>query len=250
MGILHAFDDSRPAVIEPSHILETIEEFPEIVLSAFEQKTIDAAVERYHAGVIGKLQCGFSITIYRLVYDGLPVALYQSVVGGPASAALMEEVIAKGGKRFLFFGVCGTLDKSLVEKGIVIPTAAYRDEGTSYHYLPPEKFIEIPTAGKLMAILDELHIPYSSGKTWTTDAIYRETRQKMLSRRQDGCVVVEMECASLMAVGSFRNIETYQFLYNGDNLDADQWDARTLGRLPHSDREKYLQLALEVAKRL
>ncbi len=61
---------------------------------------------------------------------------------------------------------------------------------------------------------------------------------------------IEMECASVMAASQFRGINTYQFLYAEDSLDSEVWDARTMGNVPHSDLEKYLRVALEVAVRL
>jgi uridine phosphorylase len=90
-------------------------------------------------------------------------------------------------------------------------------------------------------------LPYVNGKTWTTDAIFRETKGNMEKRRSEGCITVEMECASIMAVAQFRNVEAYQFLYAADCLDGVEWDARTFGNLPQDDREKFLRIAVEVA---
>ena len=88
------------------------------------------------------------------------------------------------------------------------------------------------------------------GKTWTTDAIYRETRANAAARRREGCIAVEMECASVMAAGQFRAATVYQFLYAEDSLDGDAWDARTWHGVSSSQYEKYLQIALEAAIRL
>jgi uridine phosphorylase len=128
--------------------------------------------------------------------------------------------------------------------------AAYRDEGTSYHYLPVSDYVEIATADKLAEILSQLNIPYVKGRTWTTDAFYRETRKNMTARKKDGCIAVEMECASIMAVSQFRKKEVYQYLYAEDNLDGEAWDARTMGKAPKSAIEKYLRIALEIAARI
>ena len=85
---------------------------------------------------------------------------------------------------------------------------------------------------------------------WTTDGFYRETRNNMEQRKADGCIAVDMECASVMAVARFRGVPVYQFLYAEDSLDGGSWDPRTLGKLPRSDHEKYLRIALEAASRL
>ena len=60
--------------------------------------------------------------------------------------ARAKEIIAKGGKNILYFGSCGSLDKSVTSGNVIVPTHAYRDEGTSYHYAPASDFIEIKTA--------------------------------------------------------------------------------------------------------
>jgi len=73
---------------------------------------------------------------------------------------LLEEVIAKGGKKFVFFGSCGTLDKELPAGHLIVPVAAYRDEGTSYHYAPVSDYIEIETAERVSEILSELNLPH------------------------------------------------------------------------------------------
>jgi len=155
-----------------------------------------------------------------------------------------------GAKKVLFFGSCGSLDKEITAGHLLIPTDAYRDEGTSYHYAPPSDFIEVQTAYRLAEIFDMINMPYVRTKTWTTDAIYRETHDNMAKRKSEGCSVVEMECASLMAAAQFRGIEAYQFLYAADCLDGEQWDSRILGRMPDDVRERIFKVAIETAIRL
>lgn len=120
----------------------------------------------------------------------------------------------------LYFGACGSLDQSITGGHLLIPTAAYRDEGTSHHYAPPGDYLDIPSASRLAAVLDEIKVPYLRTRTWTTDAFYRETRRNMEARRAEGCAAVEMECASVMAVAQFRKAEVHQFLYAADCLDG------------------------------
>jgi purine-nucleoside phosphorylase len=69
-------------------------------------------------------------------------------------------------------------------------------------------------------------LPYLVGKTWTTEAPYRETRDKVDLRRREGCLTVEMEASALMAVAQFRNVVLGQVLYGGDDLSGDEWDHR------------------------
>jgi purine-nucleoside phosphorylase len=108
-------------------------------------------------------------------------------------------------------------------------------------------YVEVPTYFKLATILENLNVPYVVGKVWTTDGFYRETRANFEKRKMDGCICVDMECASLAAISAFRNIEFYEFMYSADNLDSTTWDKRILGNLTMNEREKYMYLALEIA---
>src|SRR5204863_3248704 len=101
-------------------------------------------------------------------------------------------------------------------------------EGTSFHYLPPSRVVDADPEGVAAAIglLEERGVPFLTGKVWTTDAIYRETRQKVDRRRDEGCLVVEMEAAAFFAVARFRGIRFAQLLYGGDDLSGSEWNAR------------------------
>jgi len=191
-------------------------------------------------------------TIHETTYQNKPIAFFRASIGAPPTVSLLEEAIVKGVRKVLLFGSCGTLDGKLTNSSIVVPTHAYRDEGTSYHYAPADAgdFIKVQTSGRTAEILREMGIPVVLGKTWTTDAPFRETRRNMELRREAGCITVEMECAGVMAMAQFRGIEAYQYLYTADNLDAEEWERRTLGALPTSTREKFARMALEVAVRL
>lgn len=159
-------------------------------------------------------------------------------------------VLARGCRKLLYYGNCGVLCREIAAGHLIVPSAAYRDEGTSYHYLPAGDYVEIPTCRRMAEIMEELHLPCVTGRVWTTDAFYRETRRNMEARRAEGCIAVDMECASVMAAGQFRGAEIYQFLYADDCLDGEAWDPRTLGARPDSMHAEYLRLALEIAVRL
>jgi len=250
MGIINAFDNTSEEILKPSYLSPKVRGFPETVVVTFKQKIIDIATALYGKNIISEMHAGIAIPIYSLDYNDKNMAIYLTWLGGPASVGLLEEIIAKGAKKIVFFGSCGTLDKSLAAGHLIVPTSAYRDEGTSYHYAPASDYIEVKTAARLAEILTEMDIPFICGKTWTTDAFYRETRNKMEQRKKDGCITVEMECASIMAASQYRGIELYQYLYAEDNLDSDLWDSRTMGKVPQSANEQYLRIALEIASRV
>ena len=250
MTIIDTFDDKSEAIISPSQIFRPVEGFPKVAVVAFGERFITSLHEHYEPEIIDKMHLCITVPIYQINHAGKDIAVYGSTVGGPAAVVLMEDMIAKGCESFLFFGSCGVLNREIAAKSLIVPTAAYRDEGTSYHYAPPGDYIEVPTAHKLADILTELKLPHVCGKTWTTDAVYRETRANMEKRKNEGCITVEMECASIMAVAKFRGVQAYQFLYAADSLDEVEWDPRTLAGLQLEDRGKLLRIALEIAVRI
>ena len=252
MGITDTFDNTTEEILKPSYMAKMIDGFPETVIAVFEKKMLDALLDNHEAELVGKVRASIELQIYKTKYKGKEIAFYLSLLGGPAAVGILEEIIVMGGKKILFFGSSGSLDNNITDGQIIIPTHAYRDEGTSYHYVSAREgdFIEVKTADRLAEIFSEIGIPAIKGGTWTTDAIYRETVKNKELRKQAGCITVEMECASVMAVAQFRKTEVFQFLYTADNLDCKEWESRLLIKMPKDFRERYIQIALEAAVRL
>lgn len=242
--------DGGEALLRPEHLARPVEGFPKTVLVTFQRKVVEALQKRFPVEVVSTVSAGVEIPIYRFSCQGRTLGLYLTTIGGPATVGILEEVWVKGAEKVLLFGTCGGLDEDLTAGHLIVPTAAYRDEGTSFHYLPASDYVEVPTADRLAAIFDELGLPYVRSRTWTTDAIYRETPRKAAERRAEGCAAVEMECACVMAAGQFRGKAVYQFLYTADSLAGSEWDRGLLGQTPESEYERYLSVALETAVRL
>ena len=250
MSIIDTFDGNSAEILTARNMIQQSTDIPETVISVFSEDFISLLAEIKTATVVGYLYAGDGIPIYSFQYKGKSIGFFRSCIGGAAAAGLFEEITAMGAKRVLYFGSCGSLDKDITAGHLLVPTAAYRDEGTSYHYAPPSDYIDVRSSDRLAEIFDELSVPYIKTRTWTTDAIYRETQANMAKRRSEGCSVVEMECASIMAAAQFRGTEAYQFLYAADCLDGEQWDSRILGRMPDDMRERILMIAIETASRL
>lgn len=253
MSLFDTFDPDSEEIVrfELQRSYRPMEDFPETIVMTFQDKTFQALENVCPTEVITTLREGRDVPVHKLRWNGRDIGIFQTLVGGAGTAGLLEEALVMGAKKVLLYGSCGVLDLALAAGHFILPTQAYRDEGTSYHYMPPGDYVDVPTAGRLAEIFTELHYPHVSGRIWTTDAIYRETRNKMEARRKEGCIAVDMECASLMAAGRFRNIPVYQFIYAEDSLDGEAWDARTM-LSDHQDSayETYLQIVLETAIRL
>lgn len=239
---------SEPALFSPCDTTKRIEDFPEICISTFSEGIIDKFSSLDHVKKIAELHsANGAVPIWQITYQNTAIAFYRSPVGAPACVACFEEVVAMGAKRFVLFGSCGVLDDDKVQDRIIIPTAAVRDEGTSYHYIAPSA--EIEADARAVEIVERVFkscgCSYVKGKTWTSDAIYRETVSAIQERRQEGCLVVEMECASMLAAAKYRRIPFIQFLYGADSLASDTWDIRDLEGYGLDRAEKYMVLAFE-----
>ncbi len=251
--LLTEFDPAK-AIIEPELVHQPMPDFPETVVSIFSHHLFHSIVSLLEGKKIAETKDVDGIwPVYEVTYKGRRFAMYKGRLGAPACVGSFEDVIPMGAKRIILLGNCGVLDGSIADCGIIIPTRAIRDEGTSYHYAPAADFIDvnrqyIPTFCQL---LTELGYPYVKGTTWTTDGFYRETRAKVDARKKMGAICVEMECAAMQAMCDFRGVEFFQFLYAGDNLGGSNWDPRSLsGTARLEDKEKIALLAFELACRI
>lgn len=252
--LLTEFDESPNAVIDPGMCYEPVENFPETVVSIFSHQLFASLVSDLDGKRIAETQDVDGVwPIYEVTYQDKRFAFCKARLGAPASVGVFEEIIAMGAKRIILLGNCGVLDKSIADCGIIIPTKAIRDEGTSYHYAPAADYIDVNTRyiPEFVEVLEKCGYPYVQGVTWTTDAFYRETPAKVAARKAMGAVCVEMECAAMQALCNFRGVEFFQYFYAGDNLDHESWDPRSLsGHARLSDKEKIALLAFELACRI
>jgi uridine phosphorylase len=184
--------------------------------------------------------------VYELDMDGKRLAFVHPGVGAPKAAAMLEEINALGCRKFIACGGAGVLDREIAVGHIVVPSAAVRDEGTSYHYLPPSREVAASPEGiaAIERTLKQHDVPYIVGKTWTTDAPYQETSAKVQLRKSEGCLTVEMEAAAFFAVAQFRQVIFAQMLYGGDDVSGGEWDSRRWTERA-SVREKLFWLAAE-----
>lgn len=252
--ILEEFDETLTSTFDPYEVENVIEGFPKIGVTCFSKKLFDQLVERFHGEQIAENSNGNGkLPVYKINYEGEELALFMSRVGAPACIVQYEELFAMGLEKVVVFGTCGVLSKDIEDLAIIIPTSAIRDEGTSYHYMKASR--EVETNPKYMddfiKLLEEHEYSYVKGKTWTTDAPYRETRNKVMDRKNEGCVCVDMECSAIFALAKFRNKDVFQFFYAADNLDSAKWDKRSLGNEDMlSDKEKIGLLAIKFASTL
>ena len=193
--------------------------------------------------------CNGITPIYLLTVNDRKIGFYLTHVGAAgAGTDVIECHHMIGATKFVMFGSAGNLNKGATEGKYVVPSEAYRDEGMSYHYEAPSDYIGIPGAELVSQVFEELKLPYVQGRVWTTDALYRETKNQTALRQQEGCLAVDMELAGVQAVCSFHGFSLYNYLITGDVLDAEEYTADGLREANHT--LKHFYLALEIAKKL
>lgn len=252
--VLEEFDKSLDSLFSPYEMNKVISNFPKIGVSCFSKGLIDKYIEIFNGEKIAELtNANGKIPVYKIIYKGVEIALYMSRVGAPPCTGAYEDVLAMGLEKLVLFGTCGVLYSQIEDMAIIIPTSAIRDEGTSYHYVKSSEEIEVNKKYRkeFKEIIDSYNIPSIEGKVWTIDAPYRETRNKVLKRKEQGCICVDMECSAMASVASFRNKEIFHFFYAADNLDGVKWDRRSLGNDDKLlEKEKIIYLALELALKM
>jgi len=154
------------------------------------------------------------------------VCLTGPGIGAPYAAMMLETLIAWGARRIIFLGWCGAVSENVNIGDIILPTAALVDEGTSRNYIEPVNGQSKPVLSSvslLEQVLQDNRVDFHSGKIWTTDAVYRETREKVESYQKQGVLAVEMEISALFSVAQFRQVELGAMLVVSDELSSLKW---------------------------
>ena len=243
------FDDNPQAVIMPNH--EGLDlQLPKKCIYAFLEEEIDRYAQEIEAECVGEfVSATKTYPVYVIDYKGEKVCLAQAPVGSAPAAQFMDWLIGYGVEQIISTGTCGVL-ADIEENAFLVPVRALRDEGASYHYVAPSRYIEmqIEAVSAIEQVLEQLGIPYEEVMTWSTDGFYRETAEKVAYRKEEGCAVVEMECAALAAVAQLRGAVWGQLLFTADSLaDLENYDSRDWGAEAF---DKALELCLEIVSHM
>lgn len=219
------FDNNKNAKINPTHFagdgLSTnkliITFFPEVIENLKEQQKIFLEM------IIGGEN---PVQLYRFVNSGVLITLGR--VGCPSCAGNLDLFNAMGVNKVMFCGGGGVLDKNIKVGQILVVDGAIRDEGFSFHYIEPSRYIytDKKITDKIVTHLEQNDIPYIRGITWTTDAIFRETPDRIERRKAEGAKIVEMEQSGCIAVAQFRGFDYGALIYGGDDVSQEEWSNR------------------------
>ena len=236
------------------HLTGDISIFPSVAVGVFSHHLFEDIVSKYPCKKVGYMKnANFEKDVYILKYKDKEITFFMANVGGCHIVADIEELSFNGVKTFIIFGNCGVLDKTIPDCGIIIPTMAYKEDGASYHYIGDGDTINLCDKYResFKDILKEYDFDFREGPTWTTDAFYRETRDKVEYYKNKGCVCVEMEASAIAAVCQYKKLDYFTFYYAGDNLDSVEWEVRSLHGDSELDKKNQVAiLALELARRV
>ena len=243
------FDDNPQAVIMPNHEVLDLP-LPKKCIYAFLEEEIDRYAQEIEAECVGEfVSATKTYPVYVIDYKGEKVCLAQAPVGSAPAAQFMDWLIGYGVEKIISTGTCGVLT-NIEENAFLVPVRALRDEGTSYHYAPPSRYMDVnvEAISAIEQVLEQLGVPYEEVMTWSTDGFYRETAEKVAYRKEEGCAVVEMECAALAAVAQLRGVVWGQLLFTADSLaDLENYDNRDWGSEAF---DKALELCLEIVSHM
>lgn len=241
------YDTNSKEVISPDHDCPDLK-LPEKCLFTFLGDVVHDYAQRNHAEVVEEMiNVSHTTKFYVLHEEKEDICLVQSQIGAPAATQVMDVLVSCGCKKVIAIGSCGVLI-DIPENAFLVPTKALRAEGTSYHYLPASRYIELDedAISVIENSFTKQELPFVTCTTWTTDAFFRETKDMVKHRIAEGCTVVEMECAALAACCRKRGSKFGQFLFTADSLaNVHEYDEREFGTSAHA---KALLLGLDIIR--
>ena len=246
--ITQTFDDRSEAIISPGSFSPVQQFYFDTAIATFSMKLFEYVKENLPWQEVACLRAANHTKPILLVENkGTRFLFYLSEIGSTLCATDIIEVNwLAGATKFIVFGSAGALDKEKTVGKYIIPTEAYRDEGMSYHYAKASDYIKVKNADFVTDFFEKNHLPCVSGRVWTTDGFYRETRNNVEKRKADGCIAVEMEIAGMQAVCDFHGFELYDFLETGDIVDQPDYTPEGLHEANHSLNKLFI--AMELAK--
>ena len=161
--------------------------------------------------------------VYTGRLDGEKVSVVSTGIGGPSAAIAVEELIKCGSDTFIRVGTSGGIDLKVSGGDLVVVTAAVRDEGTSFEYIPASypavANFDIVSALKASSekVLEGQNKNYHIGVIQSKDSFYGETNPEMMpisemlldrweSHIKCGCLASEMECSAIFSVAITRDV--------------------------------------------
>ena len=244
---------SGRAIIEPAGVIIERKEaglHPSTPVPAGAIICYDSALWHWVSSLPGRVAGdGWLKGSYLLKHNNSQIlAIKAAGFGAPTAVMTLEELAAYGIKYFVNLGTAGGLQKNMNVGDIVICERAIRDEGTSFHYLPDEKYARSSPelTVDLCEAIERKGIPFNKGTSWTTDAVYRETFEELQQYRDEGVLTVEMEASALFAVGAYRKVKVTSVFAISDILSEEGWKQGYHSEEKLEGLKEIFEVALEI----
>jgi uridine phosphorylase len=221
------FDPATDAIIEPAAWYGPIDGIPRHCVITWMPDAMQRLLANHEHVARGRFGVESSQADFNEVeLEGQRILAALSPIGAAAAATLFEALIGIGCSTFTAIGSSGGLLRDHPPGTVVVPDAMIRDEGVSYHNAPAARHAQADAEMQQSlrsAFAAAGHSPVT-GDVWTTDAIFRETADKVATRIDQGAVAVDMEAAALATIASFRSVRIGHAVYLADTLHGDEWD--------------------------
>ena len=204
----------QPSAFTPESLIDDVRRsreipagnVPPLCILEFDGDITDWLVREGIAKPFAPWAC-FHTAMFALDLEGVSCGIIARTIGGPYAVLIAEQLRAAGAKLIVGLTSAGRVSPDLPLPCLVVATGAIRDEGTSYHYLPPgtEVACDSPVVPFLERELIATGWAVRSGKVWTTDAPYRETKTQLDRWAREGALAVEMQAAALFAFAIARH---------------------------------------------
>jgi uridine phosphorylase len=175
------------------------------------------------------------------LYSNSTFFLAGPAVGAPMAVICLEKLIALGAARIVVYGWCGALNPSLAAGELFVPTGGLSEEGTSVHYQSPIPWSSDFLHLQLVDALTREGYQPKQGPIWTTDAVYRETREKVERYSDQGILAVDMEYTALCSVAAFRRVNLAAVMLVSDELFHREWTPRFQHKKFRSESRRVLE---------
>ncbi len=218
----------KDSILKPEHLFEkkliSIEtKSPNLIFLCFSDSFFDLIVKKFKNtkinGIYGDLRIFKSS-------NGKIGILGKFGIGGPVTAVLTENLAYWGVKTIFTIGLGSSLQEKIKIGDIILVEKAIRDEGVSYHYEEASKYSHgsKDLLNKISNMLSKKDVSFYVGPIWTTDAIYRETKEEVIELQNENVLAVDMEAASFYTVGKFCNITHLSIIGISDSIASLTWE--------------------------